>query len=95
VGTTSAEDLGNSRGKVVVFPNPVLDILTVQINTALNPVAPVILTLYNLTGQTVLRKELPTTQESIDVSRIITGNYYVRIEQDGRLLTAKTLIISR
>ncbi|AXG68840.1 repeat domain in Vibrio, Colwellia, Bradyrhizobium and Shewanella [Kordia sp. SMS9] len=70
--------------KVAIHPNPVGNIM--NINSPVNLVGK-IATIFNIEGKRVMNLKLK--QHAIDVSRLTTGNYILRLESDGKVFTQK------
>ncbi|SHM49978.1 Por secretion system C-terminal sorting domain-containing protein [Chitinophaga jiangningensis] len=81
-----AGGLAAGEGIVIVYPNPVKDVLTVQFKKATPGMH---IKLYNQTG--VLVKNIPVTRSSevISVGGLSAGIYYVQITGNGINLTKK------
>ena len=65
--------------KMVVAPNPVSEVLYVQLDEALE------VSIYALTGQQVLRSESP----ALDVSALPAGVYFARVVTEGKSFVQK------
>lgn len=80
---------------VSVFPNPAIDQLTIQIEG--NEAKEYSLTVYNMLGQVALCATANSdlngyTQIQLDISSLSTGNYYLRIFNDDRLVSIAKII---
>lgn len=71
---------------LVVYPNPVKDILNVSFDSAITSIA-----LYNMMGQQVMARMLNSNEASIDVSGLISGTYFVKIQADTKSKTLKII----
>ncbi|PTX60548.1 putative secreted protein (Por secretion system target) [Kordia periserrulae] len=80
--TLSIED--ETLESVAIHPNPVGKIM--NINSPVNLVGK-IATIFNMEGKRVMNLKL--TEHSIDVSRLQTGNYILRLESEGKIFTQK------
>ncbi|MCH2194227.1 FG-GAP-like repeat-containing protein [Kordia sp.] len=69
---------------VAVHPNPVGKVM--NINSPVSLVGKVA-TIFNIEGKRVMNLKLK--EHSIDVSRLQTGNYILRLESDGKVFTQK------
>lgn len=69
---------------VAIHPNPVGKIM--NINSPVNLVGK-IATIFNIEGKRVMNLKLK--EHAIDVSRLPTGNYILRLESDGKTFTQK------
>ena len=65
--------------KMLVYPNPVSDVLSVQVDNVTS------LTVYSLTGQ----KLLESGSDKVDVSNLYPGVYFVRIVTDKAIVVNK------
>lgn len=70
----------------VVFPNPTTDYVTLVGEKALEKV-----TIYDFNGRKVLQKGLATDEQSIDVSSLAKGVYYIQLTS-GKVQETKKLI---
>jgi hypothetical protein len=72
--------------KVIVYPNPVKDILNVSFDTPITAVA-----IYDIIGKEVKTKTLNATEGSIDMSGLTTGTYIVKVTADNKINTLKVI----
>ncbi|WP_395053383.1 T9SS type A sorting domain-containing protein [Flavobacterium sp.] len=61
----------NSKDKIVIYPNPAKNQLTIKGEFDANES----ITVYNLLGQKIFQKAIPTNEEKIDVSSLSNGVY--------------------
>lgn len=74
----------NAQLKLVVYPNPAHEVVTIAIETELKSVA-----IYSLQGQTVL----VTSSAEVNVSTLPVGVYFVRVQDvEGAIATQKLVI---
>jgi hypothetical protein len=70
-----------------IYPNPVVDITTLQINTT-NNVTTMLVVVNDAQGKMVYQKQITAsngnTKERIDMSRFAGGNYFVTVYFDGQ-----------
>jgi hypothetical protein len=71
---------------VVVYPNPVKDILNISFDTTIASVA-----IYNLLGQEVIVKSPNANETSIDVSDLVSGTYLVKVYAENAVRTLKVI----
>ena len=69
---------------LILYPNPTKDVLNLGINGNLDNV---IYTVFDINGKRVLNGRLE--RSVLDVSSLITGNYFLRILQDGNIMTQR------
>jgi serine protease len=60
-----------------VFPNPASDFINIQLNMLQEKTWARV---FNLSGQEILRQELPTNQTQLNVSQLSNGVYFLQIE---------------
>ncbi len=95
-GTTGIDDSKTQITNMMVYPNPATDNLTVSYSIDFD--AEVNISVVNLLGQKVLSEQKQYQQsgaitESIDISNIPAGIYYVQVSSGNKsLLTQKLLI---
>jgi hypothetical protein len=71
---------------LVVYPNPVRDILNVSFDTAISSVA-----IYNMLGQQVMARMFNSTEATIDVSGLGSGTYFVKVQAENKFKTIKII----
>lgn len=67
-----------------VYPNPVKDVLNLSYTSTISKI-----TILNLLGQEVFKKNINATQSQIDISSLANGSYLVKIETGDLLKTVK------
>lgn len=81
---------GESEKKAVLFPNPFMDELTLQLSEKIS--SQVDLTLTDVTGNVILRKsyaEVNSKEVKIPVSAIRKGIYFYKVSFDGKVTTGR------
>ena len=63
-----------------LYPNPVIDKIT--ISTPTTPNKNTFLTIYDINGQALLSRQLTEQQTVVDVSGLVRGVYFVRVNND-------------
>lgn len=71
---------------LVVYPNPVKDILNISFDSAMNTVA-----IYNMMGQQVMAKPINANEDTIDVSNLGSGTYFVKVQAENKFKTIKII----
>jgi hypothetical protein len=69
---------------VMVYPNPVKDILNIAVDKDITSVS-----LYNVLGQEVLTKVYNSKEIVLDVSGLTSGTYFVKVYADSLVKTLK------
>jgi len=74
-----------------VFPNPVVDLLHIQIPAAISPLQKVAITVLDYSGKVAAFSESSLLNElTMDVSHLSRGTYFIRLTfADGRTLTSR------
>ena len=85
VEITSLNSTAFEMSNVSVSPNPIIDFMTVSANKNFNSIA-----IFNTLGQLVFEKKVNTSEEKIDLTALISGNYIVKITSET---SSKVLII--
>lgn len=83
---TTLENTDVALSNLVVYPNPVRDILNVSLDTAITSIA-----IYTILGQEVITKTLNTNEGNIDVSSLASGTYFVKVYADKLIKTLKVI----
>ena len=73
-GSLTVNEVSIKADQLKVYPNPVQDILTISYDQKILSVA-----VYNASGQLVLTKEINDTKGTMDVSKLLSGVYLVKI----------------
>ena len=84
----STDDVAeNNENGVVIYPNPVKDVLTVKAEN-ISQVA-----VYNAIGQMVFNKSVDSSEVTINLDGFDSGVYLVRVVADGNAITRKVSVI--
>ena len=70
--------------KVIMYPNPVTNYLTIEANSAIEKVS-----VYTVLGQEVLVKSPKSNSTTIQTSQLSKGVYIVKTAVDGKVTTTK------
>lgn len=79
---TSDFDLKN----IVAYPNPVKDVLNISSDNALTSVS-----IYNIMGQQVFTKSINANEDTINVSGLTSGTYFVKVQAEDKVKTLKII----
>ncbi|TAE90078.1 MAG: PKD domain-containing protein [Bacteroidetes bacterium] len=92
-GVGSAGNHGLTQSQLSLVPNPAINSVTVGLSNAEN--GSIEITIVNNQGAVIKRQIIPSgnQKESIDVSGLSPGNYYVIAKQNG-ITTTKTMVKS-
>jgi len=71
---------------IVMYPNPVKDVLTLTAETRINTIS-----VYNFLGQEVLATAANYTEGTIDVSHLSPGTYFVKVTTEDAVKTLKVV----
>ncbi len=84
---TNQQTISESKNNLIkIYPNPASDVVTIQSKYSVDKV-----TIVNQQGMTLIKRNGESIQ-SIDVSNLSQGIYFIRIEQDGQIRTKKIII---
>lgn len=75
----SVENIANNSIKVAIHPNPATDVLTVEYDAD----QPVQADIYSINGSKVQSAQLTNNKNTIDVSSLNTGMYFIRLNGEG------------
>lgn len=81
--TLSTNDFNHNEVVVKMYPNPVQDILNIDLQTSLKSVE-----VYNIQGQKVLE----SNKNQINLSSLVSGIYMVRIQDENNAVVTKKII---
>lgn len=89
--TTGIEEAIQDKNGFEIYPNPASDILFIESDITHKATIQVI----SLDGKLLLQDTLLTKKQSINISEISTGIYYLRILSDDQQLFGQSIIINR
>ena len=85
-GENTLSTTDESISDLVIYPNPVNNILSIQSS---NSVSNKIATVFDLNGKRILNQRI--TNNSINLSTLQSGLYFLRIESNGKVINRKFL----
>jgi hypothetical protein len=71
------ESFEKLNSEVTIFPNPIIDFMTVSANENFSSIA-----IFNALGQLVFEKKVNAKEEKIDLTALTSGNYIVKINSE-------------
>jgi photosystem II stability/assembly factor-like uncharacterized protein len=84
---TNQQNISESKNSLIkIYPNPSSDVITIQSKQPVDRI-----TIVNQQGMALIKRDGESIQ-SIDVSNLSQGIYFIRIEQDGQIRTKKIII---
>lgn len=79
-------------GNFVFYPNPTSDIVTVSLSNTENSIASIVV--YDVLGKTILtQKATNVATQTIDLSNVTTGMYFIEVTTDSNLKVVKKLMV--
>ena len=87
--TSSAVEL-NAEGTVLIYPNPLSDILSIEIKK--DAYLPSTLKIFSTSGKLVQKIQLNENRQSIELSNECVGMYFYRIEHNGATVSDGKLV---
>ena len=85
--TVSIENLLISEKKYEVYPNPTSKFLTINGNLADSKIV-----IYDIIGKEILTKKVNATTVMLDVSDLLSGTYYIRIEGGNGVAVVQVVV---
>ncbi|MCU7552738.1 alginate lyase family protein [Chitinophagaceae bacterium LB-8] len=85
-GDIAAEEINPM--KVVVYPNPVTDILNIKLESLETDAT---VQVYNTNGAVVYTKRLTSLTQALSLKELASGIYYVRVNNGGKITTEKIM----
>lgn len=79
----SSSDFSQNNLKVALYPNPVRDILNIELENEIKSIE-----IYNLQGQ----KVVSSNQKQVSVAELASGIYMIRIEDENNGVTTKRIV---
>lgn len=76
----------NEASTIKVYPNPVTDFLNIV--TPFNGIK-INANIYNIHGQLLLEKTILTQQTEMDISKLISGLYFLQIKTDNKMIMTR------
>jgi hypothetical protein len=72
----------DGTSKIIAYPNPVKDLLNINMASAGN-----VISLFNSRGEQVMKTRAAAANGQLDVSKLASGLYLVKITKDGKLVS--------
>ena len=86
---TEVEDLAKDIN-ITVYPNPTIDLLTVNLEASARPSS--VLTITDLNGKVLQQVAVTTDKEQLDFSNYATGVYFLSVKQENQLIKSFKII---
>jgi Secretion system C-terminal sorting domain len=83
---TTLETPGFDLKNVIVYPNPVKDILNLSFETIISSAS-----VYTVLGQEVLTQAINANEGTIDLSSLTSGTYFVKVYANSLVKTLKVI----
>jgi ligand-binding sensor domain-containing protein len=83
--STSVQNV-NDKKEVIVYPNPANELIQVSHK------GPVSIDILDLTGQTILSKDLQSSDNQINIHQVASGVYFFRIKTDNKSYCVKLIV---
>ncbi len=88
INTTSSVKPWSVDNNFLIYPNPAQEKLYIDFEKK-SATLPLVIDLFNTSGQKIMSKELYETHTQIDISHLSKGLYFFRIIQDGKIYNSK------
>lgn len=85
---TSLDEMAKSGFNFKTYPNPVSDILSIEMESGNNPIE---LKIIDLTGKVVRQAQLKGQKSYLDLSELSTGIYVIQIQSEGKVSSSKLI----
>lgn len=76
------DDASEGKSNTMAYPNPVKDLLNISMTSAGNDIQ-----LFNSRGEQVMKTRAAAANSQLDVSKLASGLYLVKITKDGKLVS--------
>jgi poly(A) polymerase len=90
--TENIEESQDMDEMIDIFPNPTNSKLTVQFDQSLDIITTKI-QVYNITGKLLMTLQPQSHKQSFELSKYPAGTYLIKVFQDGKVVTKKTIKI--
>ncbi|MFT6338436.1 MAG: hypothetical protein ACJATI_005210 [Halioglobus sp.] len=87
---TTFLDIGKDIGKIIIFPNPANDFITIKLDDSFN--RNIIAQLFSMDGKQIIYKKYDVDNLSMDISILKAGIYLLEINQNGNKSYHKIVI---
>jgi hypothetical protein len=84
---TTNTDEGEDTNRSIAYPNPVKNLLNISTSSAGNDI-----TLFNSNGEQVMMIKAAGVNSQLDVSKLASGLYLVKISKEGKLISQLKVI---
>lgn len=88
---TNVTDAVKNVASFEVYPNPVSEILSIQMNEPIDSKT-AFLSIFDVTGKSIIQEKIGSQIIKVDLSNYSAGIYFVQIMNDGMQLTKKIIV---
>ena len=75
-----------NKNTLVVYPNPAFDMLSLNIGSTVGNGT---IAIYDTQGRNVIKQSIATQIENIDISKLTSGIYFIKVSQGDKVLNSK------
>jgi hypothetical protein len=80
--------VSGQRTAVKIYPNPSSNSITIELpSTSIQQNN--FLTIYNINGQQIIKGQITTPQNAVDISGLVPGVYFVKVVSDEGVMVGK------
>ena len=87
----SISKVKNEKREINIFPNPATEEININFKTSIE--GEISLTILNIFGKTIISRELKSTLDTLDISSLNAGVYFVRISDGNQFNYVEKIIV--
>ncbi len=93
IGTVGIDETNDVVKSMVIYPNPASERMMVEVELA--SAQKLSYDIFDSNGRLIRSGKMASSKEEIEVAELSTGNYVLKLNGNGKAITAKTFSISR
>jgi hypothetical protein len=79
------------QSSVKIYPNPAYTNITIELPNISNPQTNTTLTIYNINGQQLFKRQIKEPIINVDVSGLVSGVHFVKVSDDKTMMVGKVV----
>lgn len=83
----------DKENEITIFPNPTSDIIHVKLSESISK-TPTQVKLYSLDGKEVFTQNINSTSNTLNISYLPKGIYFITLSNDDKIISSKKIIIN-